>query len=158
MHRAPLIGCVREHLGDGHCGGLVAGEHAHAGEAAALEPQVEIPPPLGGFREPLGGADDLAVLAVVHADGRHDSHVLEGTAPGALEADAVDEHIGVGAGQGLLLRSTTALKARSFGLDTVAADTLDPQRISETSSILLAETPARYISIIASSTLASRLL
>ena len=42
-------------------------------------------------------------------------------------------------------------------LETVAAETLDPQRISETSSILLVETPARYISIIASSTLVSRL-
>ena len=41
--------------------------------------------------------------------------------------------------------------------ETVAAETLDPQRISETSSILLVETPARCISIIASSTEDSRL-
>ena len=42
--------------------------------------------------------------------------------------------------------------------ETVDADTLAPQRISDTSSILLVETPARYISIMASSTEVSRLL
>ena len=41
-------------------------------------------------------------------------------------------------------------------LETVAADTDDPHRISLTSSILRVETPARYISIMASSTLVSR--
>ena len=46
----------------------------------------------------------------------------------------------------------------SLRFDTVAADTLDPHRISETSSILLMETPARYISIMASSTEVSRRL
>ena len=41
-------------------------------------------------------------------------------------------------------------------LETVAAETLEPQRISLTSSMRLVETPARYISIIASSTEVSR--
>ena len=41
--------------------------------------------------------------------------------------------------------------------ETVAAETPDPQRISETSPTLLVETPARHISIISSSTLVSRL-
>ena len=41
-------------------------------------------------------------------------------------------------------------------LETVDAETLEPQRISETSSMRLVETPARYISIMASSTLVSR--
>lgn len=40
----------------------------------------------------------------------------------------------------------------SLRFETVAAETLDPQRISETSSILLVETLTRYISTIASST------
>ena len=42
--------------------------------------------------------------------------------------------------------------------EELAADTLDPHRISETSSILLVDTPARYISIMASSTEVSRRL
>lgn len=41
--------------------------------------------------------------------------------------------------------------------ETVAAETLEPHRISETSSMRLVETPARYISIMTSSTLDSRL-
>lgn len=40
---------------------------------------------------------------------------------------------------------------------TVAAETLEPHRISETSSMRLVETPARHISIMASPTLDSRL-
>lgn len=42
-------------------------------------------------------------------------------------------------------------------METVAGETLEPHRISETSWILLVETPARYVSIIASSTELSRL-
>ena len=99
---APLVGGVREHLGDGagHGGGLVAGEHSHAGEPPGLQPREEIPPALGGFREALDGADHLAVAVVVDADGHHHGHVLEGAAPRALQVDAVDEDVGVGAGQG----------------------------------------------------------
>ena len=41
--------------------------------------------------------------------------------------------------------------------ETVPADTPAPQRISLTSSMRLVETPARYISMMASSTLVSRL-
>ena len=52
--------------------------------------------------------------------------------------------------------SSTDANALSFSLETVDADTDDPHRISETSSILRVETPARYISIIASSTEVSR--
>ena len=52
--------------------------------------------------------------------------------------------------------ASTASKAFSLRFDTVAADTDDPHRISLTSSILRVETPARYISIMASSTEASR--
>ena len=59
---------------------------------------------------------------------------------------------------GLLLHSSTASNALSLRFDTVDADTLAPHRISETSSILLVETPARYISIMASSTEVSRRL
>ena len=59
---------------------------------------------------------------------------------------------------GLLLHSSTASNALSLRLETVAADTDDPHRISETSSILLVDTPARYISIMASSTEVSRRL
>lgn len=59
---------------------------------------------------------------------------------------------------GLLLHSSTASNAFSFKFDTVADDTLAPHRISETSSMRLVETPARYISIMASSTEVSRRL
>lgn len=52
--------------------------------------------------------------------------------------------------------SSTEANALSLRFETVAAETLEPQRISETSSILRVETPARYISIMASSTLVSR--
>ena len=52
--------------------------------------------------------------------------------------------------------SSTEANALSLRLETVEADTLEPQRISETSSIRLVETPARYISIMASSTEVSR--
>lgn len=41
-------------------------------------------------------------------------------------------------------------------LETVAAETPEPQKISETSSIHLVETSARHLSIVASSTEASR--
>nr|WP_256436748.1 hypothetical protein [Atopobium sp. oral taxon 416] len=47
--------------------------------------------------------------------------------------------------------SSTAPKVSQFSLETVAGETLKPQRISETSWILLTATPASYISIIASS-------
>ena len=101
VHRAALVGGSREHLGDGagHGGGLVAGEHAHAREPPALEPREELPPALGRLREPLRGADDLAVAVVVDADGHHHGHVLEGAAPGPLQVDPVDEDIGIGAGE-----------------------------------------------------------
>ena len=52
-------------------------------------------------------------------------------------------------------RASTASRALSFRLETVAAETLEPQRTSLTSSMRLVETPARYISIMASSTLVS---
>ena len=52
--------------------------------------------------------------------------------------------------------SSTEANAFSSRFETVAAETLEPQRISETSSILRVETPARHVSIMASSTEASR--
>ena len=52
--------------------------------------------------------------------------------------------------------SSTDAKAFSLRFETVEAETLEPQRISLTSSMRLVETPARYISIIASSTEISR--
>ena len=52
--------------------------------------------------------------------------------------------------------SSTDAKAFSLRFETAEAETLEPQRISLTSSMRLVETPARYISIIASSTEVSR--
>ena len=51
------------------------------------------------------------------------------------------------------------MDANAFSLrfDTVPADTPAPHSISETSSMRRVETPARYISMMASSTLVSRL-
>ena len=54
--------------------------------------------------------------------------------------------------------SSTDLNALSLRLETVPAETPAPQRISPTSSMRRVDTPARYISIMASSTLVSRLL
>ena len=48
---------------------------------------------------------------------------------------------------GLLLHASIASKAFSFKFETAAADTLAPQRISETSSMRRENTPAKYISI-----------
>ncbi len=94
MHRTALIGGIWEHLchRTGHGGGLVAREHAHARKAAALQPREELSPA-------LGGAEDLAATAVVGADGHRDRYALEGAAPGALKVDAVDEDVGVVAGE-----------------------------------------------------------
>lgn len=103
MHRAALAGGVREHLGDGagHGGGLVAGEHAHARQAAVLEAGQELPPALGRLGEAFRRPVHLSVAVVVDADGHHHGHVLEGTHPASLEVDAVDEDVGVLAGQHL---------------------------------------------------------
>lgn len=49
-------------------------------------------------------------------------------------------------------RSSTDANALSMRSGTVGADTLEPQRISKTSSILRVETLARHVSIMASST------
>ncbi len=58
---------------------------------------------------------------------------------------------------GLVRQASTLSNAFSLRFDTVPAETPAPHRISETSSMRRAETPARYISMIASSTLVSRL-
>lgn len=57
---------------------------------------------------------------------------------------------------GLLLHASTEANAFSLRFDTVTAETLAPHSASLTSSMRLVETP-RYISIMASSTLVSRL-
>lgn len=54
---------------------------------------------VGRVGEHLGGADDLAVAVVVDAYGHHRRHVLEAAAPGVLQVDAVDEHVGAGASE-----------------------------------------------------------
>ena len=96
---AALVGGLREHLGDraDHPGGLVAGEHPDPAQAPRLEPREELPPALGRLGEPLGGACDLAVAVVVHADGDRHSDVLAAAAPAALQVDAADAGVGAGA-------------------------------------------------------------
>lgn len=96
-HGAPLVGDTGEHLC--HGGALVARERAHAMKPASPRPREELPSALGGLGESLAAADGLAAAVVVDADDRHDGHVLEAAAPGALEADPVREHAGGGAGQ-----------------------------------------------------------
>lgn len=53
-------------------------------------------------------------------------------------------------------RSPTEANAFSLRSETAAAETLEPQGISEASPILRVGTPARHISITASSTPVSR--
>ena len=93
---APVLG-LREHLLERaeHAERFVAGHHADAREPAPAQPQQELLPRVLGLGEALGAADHLAVAVAVHADGDHDRHVLVGAAPAALEARAVDEHVGV---------------------------------------------------------------
>lgn len=83
-----------------HTGRLVAHEHAHAAQPAGLEPRQEVAPALRRLGEALGAADHLAVAVLVHADRRHDRHVLVGAAPASLQVDAVDVDVRVFAGQG----------------------------------------------------------
>lgn len=85
VHRAALVCCIWKHLGNG--GGLVAGEQPHTEKPAALQPREELAPALGRLREPLSGADDLA-LAVGDADNRE---VLERFSLAPLQVDAVDD-------------------------------------------------------------------
>ena len=138
VHGAPLVRRPREDLGDRphHPGRLVAGEHPHAAQPARLEPREELAPALGGLREALGGADDLAVPVVVDADGDHHRHVLVAPAPAALEVDAVDVDVGVGALEGavapLLDRGERPLvevgdgRSRHAGAPEDLGDVLDP--------------------------------
>ena len=58
--------------------------------------------------------------------------------------------------RGRLRRSPTEADALSLRSETAAAEAPEPQGISEASSILRVGTPARHISITASSTLVSR--
>ena len=99
---AALVGGAGEDLGDraGHAGRLVAGERAHAAQAAGPRPREELAPALGRLREALRGAYDLAVAVVVHADGHHRGDVLVAPAPGPLEVYPVHVDVGVGALQG----------------------------------------------------------
>lgn len=96
---AALVRRVGEDLGyrADHAGGLVAGEHPHAAQAAGLQPREELPPALRGPREALRGADDLAVVVVVDAYSHHHRHVLVGSSPASLQVDPVDVDVGVGA-------------------------------------------------------------
>ena len=102
VHGAALVGGPGEDLGDraDHADRLVAGEHAHAAQAAGLQPREELAPALGRLREALRGAYDLAVAVVVHADGHHHGDVLVAPAPGPLEVYPVHVDVGVGALQG----------------------------------------------------------
>ncbi len=88
VHRAALVCCIWEHLGNSS--GLVTGEQPHTEKPAALQPREELAPALGRLREPLSGADDL-VVAVVDVDGRNDRDVLERSSLASLQIDAVDE-------------------------------------------------------------------
>lgn len=60
--------------------------------------------------------------------------------------------------RGLHRHPSTALKALSLRFETVPAETPAPHRTSLTSSMRRVGTPARYISMMASSTEVSRLL
>ena len=69
MHGASLVLGLREHLLEGseHPERLVAGDHAHAREAAPAQPQQELLPRVLRLGEPLRAADDLAVAVPVDA-------------------------------------------------------------------------------------------
>ena len=101
VHGAALVFGLGEDLGEraDHAGDLVADDHPDAAQPARSQPRREIAPALPRLREALGAPDHLAVAVLVHAYGDHRRDVLVGTAPAALQVDAVDVHVRIGAGQ-----------------------------------------------------------
>ena len=78
---------------------LVAGEHPDVAQPARLQPRQEIAPALGRLGEAVGAPDRLAVAVLVHAYGDYDGDVLVGSAPAALQVDAVDVDVRTCVGQ-----------------------------------------------------------
>lgn len=135
----------------------VAGDEPHAGEPAPPEPGEEHAPEVGRLGVSLGAADDLPAADGVDADGDRHGRVLVGSSPAALEADAVDENEGVVAIERHLPSGPDGCEGPLVEVGDGAGGHRPPQRSSETSSILLVETPTRYNSTMASSTEVSRL-
>lgn len=97
------------------------------------------------------------MAVVVGADGHHDGDAPEVRPSCASGISRRRRRRGRRDRAGRFRHPSTDANALSLRFETVATETLDPQKISETPSILLVETPARRISIIAASTEDSRL-
>ena len=102
---------------------LVAGEHANVAQPARFQPRQEIAPTLRRLGEAVGALDRLAVAVLVHAYGDYDGDVLVGSAPAALQVDAIDVYVRVFAGQrpapllvGRVGRVFFVLRSRRFAL------------------------------------------
>lgn len=146
--------CLLEHAE--HPERLVAGDQSHARQPAAAQPQQELLPRLLGLGEAPGAAHDLATPVRVHADGDHDGDVLVGATTASPQVDAVDEEVRVFAGERPGAPRLHALERLFDEVGHGAGRHPGPQSISETSSIRRVLTPARHVSMMASSTLVSR--
>lgn len=160
MHRAALVFGLGEDLGDraDHAGGLVVDDYADAAQAARFQPRQEIAPAFRRLGEALGAADHLAVTVVVHADGYRDGDVLVGAASAALQVGAVDIDVRVLAFQRPAPPFLDRLEGLVVEIRHGAGGEAAPHRISLTSPMRRVDAPAKYISMMASSTLVSRLL
>lgn len=159
MHRAAAAAGPGEHLLERteRSRAPVAGDEPHTGEPAPPEPGEELAPEVRRLGVSLGAADDFPAADGVDVDGDRHGRVLAGSSPAALEADAVDENEGIAAIERPLTPGPDGREGPLVEVGDGAGGHRRPQRSSETSSILLVETPTRRNSTMAYSTEASRL-
>jgi hypothetical protein len=157
-HDTPLPGGIGKELGGAfgqpHAG--IGDDQPDALEAAFLEMLEEAAPARLVFLGAFADAENLPIPIAVDTDRNEERHVADLAGPAALKHDAVEIHVGMLA----LDRLVTPCLARAviflFRSDSVEGDTRVPHSASVMSSTRRTETPARYISIKASSTELSR--
>src|SRR5262249_39363910 len=120
-------------------------------QSAFLEMLEESAPARLILLRPLANAENLPITALVHANRNQQRDVAHLAGPAALEHDAVEINIRVVA----LDRTIAPRLDRPVDL-LVEGDTRVPHNASVMSSTQRTDTPARYISISASSTELSR--
>lgn len=101
----------------------------------------------------LGSTQNLTITVLIDSNGNQNSHIFVFSAPISFQVNSIHIHIGI-------LSSLEGAVAPNLdiciSLLMVGAEALLPHRASVMSSTRRTETPARYISMSASSTLLSR--